>query len=79
MIPGVQFISANTTVEAAVREIPYEEAVKAKIYMRDMDLMIADMEKELVDKQINPGLCYRKGYEDSNPSTANRIATQPDD
>ena len=32
--------------------------------------MIADMETELKDKQINPGMCFRKGYDDSNPSTA---------
>jgi hypothetical protein len=28
----------------------FEPGTKAKIYMHDMDLMIADMEKELIEK-----------------------------
>jgi hypothetical protein len=41
--------------------------------MHDMDLMIADMEKELIEKQIIPGLCFRKGYDESLPGSAGEL------
>ena len=47
-----------------------EESAQSKIFSRDMDLMIADMEKELTNSKISAGLCFKKVEADSVPNTA---------
>jgi hypothetical protein len=62
------YLGSSKKAEILPDPLKFEEGTKNKIYMRDMDLMIADMEKELIEKQIIPGLCFRKGFETLSPT-----------